>query len=111
MRKALVSILWYPFFASNAKDITGIRYVSPEDNTDLSSYPPLPAAFPHVTQAGYSPLEMLARDPRKYFYLGECLSMVDLSLMVSAKGCFALRYTRDKRTDLLALHSFGLRPL
>jgi hypothetical protein len=56
--------------------------------------PPVPAAGPHSRhrvqlssqhsspQAGYSPLEMLARDPRKYFYLGECLSMVDLSLMV-----------------------------
>lgn len=34
-------------------------------------------------QAGHSPLDFLSRDPRKYFYLGECLAMVDLSLMVS----------------------------
>ncbi|PNW83293.1 hypothetical protein CHLRE_05g232002v5 [Chlamydomonas reinhardtii] len=43
-----------------------------------------------ILQAGYSPLDFLARDPRKYFYLGECLSMVDLSLMVKSGVQYSL---------------------
>ncbi|GLC47166.1 hypothetical protein PLESTB_001388100 [Pleodorina starrii] len=43
-----------------------------------------------LLQAGYSPLDLLARDPRKYFYLGECLSMVDLSLMVKSGVQYSL---------------------
>ncbi|GIL69204.1 hypothetical protein Vretimale_12660 [Volvox reticuliferus] len=43
-----------------------------------------------ILQAGYSPLDLLARDPRKYFYLGECLSMVDLSLMVKSGVQYSL---------------------
>lgn len=33
--------------------------------------------------AGINPMEYFNRDYRKYFYLAECLAMVDLSLMVS----------------------------
>ncbi|KAG2487507.1 hypothetical protein HYH03_013925 [Edaphochlamys debaryana] len=43
-----------------------------------------------VLQSGYSPLELLARDPRKYFYLGECLALIDLSFMVKSGVQYSL---------------------
>ncbi|GFR51630.1 hypothetical protein Agub_g14059 [Astrephomene gubernaculifera] len=59
--------------------------LSKEEHRDL-----VRRALKVILQAGYSPLEMLARDPRKYFYLGECLSMVDLSLMVKSGVQYSL---------------------
>lgn len=43
-----------------------------------------------ILKAGHSPLDFLSRDPRKYFYLGECLAMVDLSLMVKSGVQYSL---------------------
>lgn len=37
-----------------------------------------------LLSAGISPLSYFDRDYRKYFYLAECLSMVDLSLTVKS---------------------------
>jgi hypothetical protein len=39
-----------------------------------------------LLSAGISPLNFFDRDYRKYFYLAECLSMVDLSLTVKSGG-------------------------
>lgn len=35
-----------------------------------------------LLEAGFNPMEYFNRDYKKYFYLAECLSLVDLSLMV-----------------------------
>ncbi|MEW5307894.1 MAG: hypothetical protein WDW38_007735 [Sanguina aurantia] len=40
--------------------------------------------------AGINPMEYFNRDYRKYFYLAECLSMVDLSLMVKSGVQYSL---------------------
>jgi acyl-CoA oxidase len=36
-----------------------------------------------ILEAGFSPLDDFSKDVKRYFYLGECLALVDLSLMVS----------------------------
>lgn len=40
--------------------------------------------------AGFSPLDMFARDQRAYFYTAECLALVDLSLMVKSGVQYSL---------------------
>ena len=35
--------------------------------------------------AGYSPMKFFAKDYKKYFYLGELLALIDLSLVRLAK--------------------------
>jgi acyl-CoA oxidase len=37
-----------------------------------------------LLKAGYSPLRFYVHDIKKYFYLGELLALVDLSLVCSA---------------------------
>ena len=36
----------------------------------------------HLLRAGYSPLRFYVHDIKKYFYLGELLALVDLSLVM-----------------------------
>lgn len=43
-----------------------------------------------LVEAGFSPLHYLDSDQRKYFYLGECLALVDLSLTVKSGVQFSL---------------------
>lgn len=43
-----------------------------------------------ILEAGFSPLEYFNKDYRKYFYLAECMAMVDLSFMVKMGVQFSL---------------------
>lgn len=43
-----------------------------------------------LLEQGINPLSFFDRDYKKYFYLAECLSMVDLSLMVKSGVQFSL---------------------
>eukprot|EP00195_Chlamydomonas_chlamydogama_P012817 CAMPEP_0202892802 /NCGR_PEP_ID=MMETSP1392-20130828/2490_1 /ASSEMBLY_ACC=CAM_ASM_000868 /TAXON_ID=225041 /ORGANISM="Chlamydomonas chlamydogama, Strain SAG 11-48b" /LENGTH=662 /DNA_ID=CAMNT_0049576893 /DNA_START=125 /DNA_END=2113 /DNA_ORIENTATION=+ len=40
--------------------------------------------------AGFNPLDFFHRDQRRYFYLGECLGLVDLSLMIKSGVQYSL---------------------
>ncbi|GAX78643.1 hypothetical protein CEUSTIGMA_g6081.t1 [Chlamydomonas eustigma] len=43
-----------------------------------------------LLEAGFNPLDFFSHDVRKYFYLGECLALVDLSLTVKSGVQYSL---------------------
>ena len=42
-----------------------------------------------ILDAGYSPMKFFAKDYKKYFYLAELCSLVDLSAVIILRYCYA----------------------